>query len=169
MLRRLLLGLFKGSLVGGLLAYALVAGLSVQMLSGGLAYAAVVLVGVVTALVAGRPIWAAEARIEVLLKSIAAALLGSALFFLLTRYLPIQVAWGPIGTGALTQLPYVLLPTVSILLSLFFEVDNDGSREENPRDRESVDTRRLRVDDEAGDDSLVQETAADSPQQAKRR
>jgi hypothetical protein len=69
----------------------------------------------------------------------------------------------------LTQLPYVLLPTVSILLSLFFEVDNDGSREENPRDRESVDTRRLRVDDEAGDDSLVQETAADSPQQAKRR
>jgi len=169
MLRRLLLGLIKGSLVGGLLAYALVAGLSVQVLSGGFAYAAVVLVGVLSALVAGRPIWAAGARIEVLLKSIAAALLGSGLLFLLNRYLSVQVDWGALGSGALAQLPYVLLPTVGVLLSLFFEVDNDASQEEEPGSREGADARRFRVDDEGTDESLLEESAAESMRQAKRR
>ena len=69
MLRRLLVGLILGLIVGGLVAAALVAGLHQNLFAddtGGsaFAYLAAAVTGVLTGLVAGKPIWASGAKIR---------------------------------------------------------------------------------------------------------
>lgn len=169
MLKRLLFGLLKGSLIGGLLAYSLVAGLSVTSLTGAWAYAAVVLAGVATALIAGRPIWAAEARVEVLLKSVAAALLGSGFLFVVNRYFSVRMDLGPLGSGALVQLPYVLLPTVSTLLAVFFEVDNDDSAAQQTGETGGFNNQRVRVEGRDVTDTGDEDEADEPVTRAGRR
>lgn len=169
MLKRLLYGLLKGSLVGGVLAYALVAGLSVTTLTGALAYLAVILAGVATAVVAGRPIWATGARIEVLLKTVAAALLSSGFLFLARRYFPAQMDLGALGSGPLVELPYVLLPTVSTLLAVFFELDNDGPSGDEPTETTQPSDRRLRVKGELDEETFPEEEEDEAVIRAQRR
>src|SRR5271169_3627188 len=91
MLRRLLIGLVLGLVVGGLAAAGLVAGLHMTMFDAGtggivLAYIAAALTGVLTGLVAGKPIWASGAKIEAGLKAFFGALLGAGLMFALRHW-----------------------------------------------------------------------------------
>ena len=65
MLKRLFVGLFLGALVGAILAAVLVQGLGVMTFDGSPlgaagAYLAAALTGVMTGLVAGKPIWSAD-------------------------------------------------------------------------------------------------------------
>src|SRR5271169_810661 len=91
MLRRLLVGLILGLIVGGLVAAGLVAGLHQTLFgadTGGsaFAYLAAAVTGVLTGLVAGKPIWASGAKIEAGLKAFFGALLGAGLMFALRHW-----------------------------------------------------------------------------------
>jgi hypothetical protein len=134
MLRRLLLGLVLGLIVGGLMAAAVVAGLKMPAFAGGIgiaiAYAVSSLTGVLTGLVAGKPIWASGAKIEAGLKAVFGALLGAGLMFALRMW---AASWtidvgllGAAGHGSVGELPAASLPLIAAVLGSFFELDNTG-------------------------------------------
>jgi hypothetical protein len=141
MLRRLLIGLVLGLVVGGLVGAGLVAGLGVLTFAntGGtaLAYLAAAVTGVLTGLIAGKPIWSSGAKVEAGLKAFFGALIAAGVMFALRRWggswvvnLP---AIGANGTTAVGDLPAISLPLLAAVLGAFFELDNTGSREEDDK------------------------------------
>jgi opacity protein-like surface antigen len=144
MLKRLILGLVIGMLVGAAAAAALVSGLHVETFTGDLgpliAYGAAAATGVLTGLVAGKPIWASDARIEAGLKAFFGALLAAGGMFALRQWaqgwsldLSALHAGGPAPVGAL---PAASLPLIGLVLGGFFELDNSGgAAEAGPRKR----------------------------------
>jgi hypothetical protein len=148
MLRRLLVGLVLGAIVGGLLAAGFVAGLKVTSFDAstggaGLAYLAAAVAGVATGLVAGKPIWASGARVEAGLKAFFGALIAAGAIFALRHWgaswtLDLR-AFGGGGPGAPGDLPAVSLPLIGATLGALFELDNtapkDGPAGAQPRKR----------------------------------
>jgi hypothetical protein len=140
MLRRLLLGLILGLIVGGLVAAGLVAGLHIPLFAmdaGGaaLAYVTAAVAGVLTGLVAGKPIWASGAKIEAGLKAFFGALLATGLMFALRQWVHFQPDMSFLAPGApldqvkdaaLGDMPALSLPLVAAVLGGFFELDNTG-------------------------------------------
>ena len=131
-LLRLLLGLLKGLVVGALLGYGLAAaGLLVPPTL--VAYGAAAALGAVVACVAGRPIWAKGARIEVGMKALAGVLIAPALLYVARRWLtfelpldlPAMLGLGsvPASVGMLSLTSYAL---VGAVLAGFFDADNDA-------------------------------------------
>lgn len=136
MLRRLLLGVLKGILIGGLVGSLWVFGLGLPLMTGFLSYLAAIFTGVCAALLAGKPVWARGAWIEVLLKSIAAAVLGFGVLYAVRNWLDTTLSAGPLGQGSFSELPLVMLPFVATVLAVLFEVDNtDEPTTEPPADR----------------------------------
>jgi hypothetical protein len=152
MLRRLLLGLIVGLVVGGGMAAGLVAGLGVPTFAGGggaaLAYLAAALTGVVTGLVAGKPIWSSGAKIEAGLKAFFGGLLGLGVMFALRRWAGSWAvnfpAIGANGLTAIGDLPAVSLPLLAAVLGGLFELDNTDSpaEGENPKKLPSAKARQ---------------------------
>lgn len=138
MLRRLLIGLILGLIVGGLVAAALVAGLHQTLFDVGagdtvFAYVAAAVTGVLTGLVAGKPIWASGAKIEAGLKAFFGALLGAGLMFAVRRWVTFPLDLGFAGLPGAEHaglLPEVSLPLVAAVLGGFFELDNTSSGDE---------------------------------------
>jgi hypothetical protein len=134
MLRRLLVGLVLGSVVGVALAAGLVAWLKIttfQGVGGALeAYAAALVVGVVAGLVAGKPIWASNAKVEAGIKALFGALLAAGGMFALRRWASGWTvdlhALGAGGPAAVGDLPAASLPVIGAALGALFEVDNTG-------------------------------------------
>jgi hypothetical protein len=133
MVRRTVLGLVLGLLVGGLVAAGIVAGLQVLTFSGSggtvLAYAAAALTGVLTGLVAGKPIWSSGAKVEAGLKAIFGALMGAGAMFALRQWagawvVPSFPAIGANGVTPVGELPAVSLPLLAAVLGGFFGADN---------------------------------------------
>jgi hypothetical protein len=184
MLRRLFVGLVIGILVGGAMAAALVSGLKMTTFfgSGGavLGYLSAALTGVVTGLVAGKPIWASGAKIEAGLKAVVGALLAAGAMFALRQWAGgVTVDLNAIGAGGpapLAELPAASLPLIAALLGGFFELDNTGDGEAKQRSdgkdgaRKRVAGPGARVDGDArqrvGMAEDVEETEA-SPKRAK--
>ena len=131
-MRRLVLGLVLGLVAGGLVAAAIVLGLRTTEFAGTggaiLAYAAGALTGVLTGLVAGKPIWAADAKIEAGLKAVFGALLGAGMIFALRQWGgalgELDLRFMGAGKAHVGDLPAVSLPLLAVLLGGFFEVDN---------------------------------------------
>ncbi|MDP9033285.1 MAG: hypothetical protein M3O50_00635 [Myxococcota bacterium] len=155
MLRRLFVGLMLGLAVGGIVAVGMVAGLHATTFVdvGGplLAFAAAALTGVLTGLLAGKPIWASGARIEAGLKAFFGALISVGLMFALRRWaagwvidLSLISAGGPAPPG---ELPAASLPLIAALLGVFFELDDSGAdtRDASDEKRSRRDTLRTRV------------------------
>jgi len=121
-----------------------VAGLHMALFPAGaggaaLAYLTAAGTGVLTGLVAGKPIWAANAKIEAGLKAFFGALLGAGLMFVLRQWvhfapdLPMLVpgeAADLVKVAEVGSLPAVALPLVAALLGGFFELDNTGAKDE---------------------------------------
>jgi hypothetical protein len=138
MVRRLLIGLVLGLIVGGLAAAALVAGLHMTVFDPGaggaaLAYLAAALTGVLTGLVAGKPIWASGAKIEAGLKAFFGALVAAGLMFVARRWITPSVDLDFLGAGAgpIGDLPAASLPLVGAVLGGFFELDNTGGPDQD--------------------------------------
>src|SRR5258708_91842 len=121
MLKRLLLGFFIGAVVGIAAATALASGLSMSSFDGSLgalwAYGAAAATGALTGLVAGKPIWAAEAKVEAGLKAFFGALLAAGAMFALrgwgggrTRDLTAPHGVGPRPVGELLCGGVLVLP-----------------------------------------------------------
>jgi hypothetical protein len=175
MLRRLFIGLALGLAVGGLLAVGLIAGLKVAAFDGAggvaLAYAAAAVAGVLTGLVAGKPIWAPSAKVEAGLKAFFGALLGAGAMFALRQWAsPLTADLSALGAGrgAVGALPATSLPLIAAVLGALFELDNTGdatSKEPKPQ-RKRVEPQganganrraKARVEDDAGEASATQE------------
>jgi hypothetical protein len=143
MFRRLLLGLVLGLVVGGLVAFGLVGGLHTVLFAEGaagaaFAYVAAALTGVLTGLVAGKPIWATGAKIEAGLKAFFGALLGAGLMFALRQWVHVTPDIAALAPGAnpadlqqaaLAAYPALSLPLLAAVLGGFFELDNTGGAE----------------------------------------
>jgi hypothetical protein len=137
MFKRLFVGLFVGLLIGGLAAAALIKGLGVLTFatSGvgvGLAYVAALATGACVALVAGKPVWAKGAWIEVGLKAFFGSLLAAGGMFALRRWVgtPVDFSHFGVGAGTLASLPVTSLPIIATVLSVLFELDNTDPPEE---------------------------------------
>src|SRR5579884_1350474 len=109
MLRRLVVGLILGLIVGGLAAAALVGGLHWTFFAPDtsgtvMAYLAATVTGVLTGLVAGKPIWASNAKIEAGLKAFFGALLGAGLMFVLQRWVTVQPDMALVAPGAPSEM-----------------------------------------------------------------
>jgi hypothetical protein len=134
MIKRLVLGLVVGAIVGVAVAAVLVSSLQIVAFTGDfgalLAYAAAAVTGALTGLVAGKPIWASDAKVEAGLKAFFGALLAAGAMFALRQWaqgwtldLTVLHGGGPAPVGAL---PAASLPLIATVLGVFFELDNSG-------------------------------------------
>ncbi len=137
MLKRLLVGMVIGLIVGIGAAAAVIKGLGVGIFAatslGTLtAYVAALATGAFVALVAGKPVWAKGAWIEVGLKAFFGSLLAAGGMFALRRWGVTGVNLASFGGGAgpIGFLPGASLPIIATLLSMFFEIDNTDAKEE---------------------------------------
>jgi len=136
MIGRLLVGLVKGLIVGGLLGFA-VAKLGFVAPGAVIAYLAAAAAGALVGLVAGRPIWAKDAKIEAGMKAVVGALLGAGLMFAIRKWLgiPLPMSLGALSAenvsllqsganGTIGGLAVTSLAVVAAVLGGFYEVDN---------------------------------------------
>jgi hypothetical protein len=138
MLGRLLLGIVKGLIVGALLGFGL-AKLGLAAPGAVVAYLAAALVGVLIGLVAGKPIWAKDAKIEAGMKAFVGALLGAGLMYAARRWLtmPLPISLGELAgpnaslneaassVGTIGGTAMTSLAAIAALLGGFYEADND--------------------------------------------
>jgi hypothetical protein len=167
MLKRASLGLAKGAVVGGLLGLACVYGLGMPVFAAWLAYLAAVLTGALTGLVAGRPIWIREARIEAGLKAAAGAILAAGAMFAVRRWLALSLDLGALGKGAVGDLPLASLPLIAAGLAFFFEIDNTGEPEPAVKKKTRVAGDGAAASDLADEES--EESALDEDAEASRK
>lgn len=142
MLRRLIVGLLIGLIVGGILAVGVIKGLGTVAFTGGggavLAYVAAALTGVLTGLVAGKPIWSSGAQIEAGLKAIFGALLAAGGMFAIRQWVHLEVPelnLPVVGAmhGEIGQLPLIALPLLGAILGGFYEADNTPEDQEKDK------------------------------------
>lgn len=133
MFARLIIGILKGLVVGGLMGLGLVK-LGLGLFVGGwafVAYIAAALSGVVVGLIAGKPIWAKDAKIEAGMKAFVGALLGAGLMFGLKKLQLPLADTVPAAFGIMTKDPQTLatfpvtaLALIASVLGGFYEADN---------------------------------------------
>ncbi len=184
MLGRLLIGIVKGLLVGGLIGFGLAKlGLAAPMAI--VAYLAAAVTGVLIGLVAGKPIWAKDAKIEAGMKAFVGALLGAGLMYAARRWLtmPLPIALGPLSaantslgeaatsTGTVGGMAITSLAAIAALLGGFYEVDNDpsegGSATESGGKRAPASNKRIAADD-ASDEADEELDAEADPKRSKK-
>ncbi len=169
-LKRLIVGLIIGGIVGAIVAAILVQGLGMAVTTGAgafVAYLAAAGTGVLTGLVAGKPIWAAEGRIEAGLKAFFGMLLALGMMFVLRTWVHVGLDLTSLraGSGSLGDLPAAYLPLIAGLLGGFFELDNSG---DEAKEGEAKDGAKVRVA-ASSDDVDAEEEVEDEPAQAKKR
>jgi len=167
MVRRFLLGLVEGLVVGIGLAFCAVRGLGLgapnTLISALLAGAAGLLVG----LIAGRPVWAHGAKTEAALKAFAGSLVGVGLSFALGRFLTAPVDLSPLslGAGPAGKLLALNLPAIACALALFFELDDTGPSATKTRLPAPTHKQRLTSSDDVSSDRAE----FDAPREARVR
>jgi hypothetical protein len=129
MIKRIAFGLLLGSVVGSIVAALVTQGLHFTFVGGAgafFAYAFAALVGVLTGLVAGKPIWSQTGKIEAGLKAFFGALLAAGMMFALRKWIPLSLDLTSLNSGAgpVGDLPLVALPAIAGVLGAFFEADN---------------------------------------------
>lgn len=175
MIGRLFLGIFKGLLIGGLIGFG-IAKLGFVAPGAFVAYLAAAVTGVMVGLIAGKPIWAKDAKIEAGMKAFFGALVAAGLMYVVRRWVTMPV---PIPLGDLAQpneylsqdaatlggLAITSLPMIAVVLGAFYDVDNtdDGaSAEAKPKVRIAADATKQAADE---DDEAA---AEEEPRRAKK-
>ncbi len=133
MLKRLIVGLILGTVIGAVVAAVLVQGLGMALFSNAVfAYLAAAATGVITGLVAGKPIWSADGKIEAGLKAFFGILLGLGGMFVLRTWVnfDLDLSMLKAGEGPLGALPAASLPIIAAVLAGFYEIDNSPSSDE---------------------------------------
>jgi hypothetical protein len=163
---RLLFGLIKGLMVGGVLGALLVFGLGMPTMAAGLAYVAALVAGALTGLVAGKPIWVKDARIEAGLKAAAGAVMATAAMFAIRRWLDVALDLGALGKGLIGNLPIASLPMIATALALFFEIDNTGDDGAKPGDKRATPFDKRRIEALDGDSARSHDLTFDEQEPA---
>jgi hypothetical protein len=177
MVKRLVVGLLLGAVLGAIAAAVLVQGLGVASFEGKavIAYLAAAVLGLVTGLVAGKPIWSADGKIEAGIKAFFGMVLALGGMFVLQRWVhvPVDLTALKAGKGALGLLPAASLPIIAALLAGFFELDNTGGGESKEKDDAKgapASAKKVRVEakaEEAAADDAEEE--AEPPAEKKKR
>ena len=132
MLGRLIIGIIKGLVVGGLIGFGLLQ-LGFAVLPAWLAYIAAAITGILIGLIAGKPIWAKDAKIEAGMKAVVGALLGAGLMFAARRWLTMSLPTELLSRiGVMTKsetmrlgtFPITALATIAAVLGGFYDADN---------------------------------------------
>jgi hypothetical protein len=181
MVLRLLIGLLKGIVIGGLVGFGL-AKLGFAAPGAIIAYLAAAVSGSLVGLVAGKPIWAKEAKIEAGMKAVVGALLGAGLMWLARSFLkvPIPLELGDLAAandslqetarnGTLGGLAITSLALVTGVLGAFYDADNTPSDENEGKKDETADAgekAKTRIASSSTDEDLEDE--ADAPPADKR-
>ncbi len=157
MLKRLVFGLILGAAIGAALAALWVRGLGMPLFeSAPFAYLAAAVMGIFTGLVAGKPIWAADGKIEAGLKALFGVVLGVGGMFVLRKWgnAEIDLSMLHAGAGTLGHLPAASLPILGSVLAAFYEIDNSPTAEDTSKGNagRKNGTSRVRVAHEAGDE-----------------
>ena len=168
MLKRLLFGVVKGILVGGILGLLFVKALGLTAFGAVLAYLAAVVTGVLTGLVAGKPIWAEGARIEAGLKAFVGALVGAGAMFVLRKWAPVHLDLGAFGNGVLGELPIAGLPVIATGLAMLYEIDNTGEEPKSGDADKAQGKKRVEELSEGGLEEVLEEPAAEERRSARR-
>jgi hypothetical protein len=175
MLKRLIVGLILGTVIGAVVAAVLVQGLGMALFSNAVfAYLAAAATGVITGLVAGKPIWAADGKIEAGLKAFFGILLGLGAMFVLRTWANVHLDLSMLkaGEGALGDLPAASLPLMAAVLAGFYEIDNSPSTDKKDDDAAAGGSskkgagKKVRVADE---DESVEDEEAEEPAAAKKK
>lgn len=175
MLKRLIVGLILGTVIGAVVAAVLVQGLGMALFSNAVfAYLAAAATGVITGLVAGKPIWAADGKIEAGLKAFFGILLGLGAMFVLRTWANVHLDLSMLkaGEGALGDLPAASLPLIAAVLAGFYEIDNSPSADKKDDDAAAGGSakkaagKKVRVADE---DESVEDDEAEEPAAAKKK
>jgi hypothetical protein len=172
MLKRLIVGLVLGTVIGGVVAAVLVQGLGMAVFSNSVfAYLAAAATGVITGLVAGKPIWSADGKIEAGLKAFFGVLLALGGMFALRTWANFQLDLSMLkaGSDTLGQLPAASLPIIAAVLAGFYEIDNSPSEGGDKKDEEASASsaskkssgKKVRVADE--DEEAVDEDVEEQP------
>jgi hypothetical protein len=139
MLKRLVAALLEGVIPGAAVAY----GFSTLGLEGAVPmYASVAVVGAVTGLVAGRPIWAKAAKTEAAIKAAAGTFISVVVLYALRKWLPaVRVDLTALGgaAGAIGSVPSAFLPATGVALALVFEIDDAFGKKPAPPHRVRAD------------------------------
>ena len=175
MLKRLIVGLILGTVIGAVMAAVLVQGLGMALFSNAVfAYLAAAATGVITGLVAGKPIWSADGKIEAGLKAFFGVLLALGGMFALRTWANIHLDLSMLkaGEGALGSLPAASLPILAAVLAGFYEIDNSPSDDGEKKDGSAGagaskgGGKKVRV---AADDEVAEDEEADEPVAAKKK
>jgi hypothetical protein len=167
MLKRLLLGLVLGLVVGALVAAGVVAGAGWLVFPAAVvAYGLAAATGVLTGLVAGKPIWAKGGQIEAGLKAFFGALLAAGGMFALRTWANFDVDLSILhgGHGDLGELPAASLPIIAAVLAGFYELDNTPE----PDDKKAGGGARVATKARVAEDAEADEEAS-PPAGAKKR
>jgi hypothetical protein len=179
MIKRLVVGLLLGAVLGGIAAAVLVQGLGVASFEGrgATAYIAAAILGLVTGLVAGKPIWSADGKIEAGLKAFFGMVLALGGMYVLQRWVRVPVDRTALkaGRGALGLLPAASLPILAGILAGFFELDNTSDKEKKDEKDEAkgapASAKKVRVqpkeEEVAAEEAEAEE--AESPPLKKKR
>ncbi|MBX3190850.1 MAG: hypothetical protein KF819_27885 [Labilithrix sp.] len=173
MLKRLIVGLVLGCVIGAVVAAVFVQGLGMAVFSSSVvAYLAAAATGVITGLVAGKPIWAADGKIEAGLKAFAGILLGLGAMLVLRWWVKVDVDLTSLkaGQGSVGDLPAVSLPAIAALLAGFYELDNSPSpekKEEAKAGAKSGAGKKVRV--ETDDDEGAEDEEEEQPASVKKK
>jgi hypothetical protein len=171
MMKRLGVGLIEGLIVGGLVAALVIKGLGIANFAGFFAYLLAAATGFVTGLVAGKPIWGRDAKVEATLKAVVGAALAAVLLWLIRRFAHIEldlIAFGA-GRGAVGELPAISLPLIASALALLFEIDNTGAPPAERRLGEPQASERKRVIADAELDVLDEPADSARTREARRK
>ncbi len=172
MLKRLIVGLFLGAVIGAIVAAVLVQGLGVMSfadwsLGAAGAYLSAALTGVLTGLVAGKPIWSQDGKIEAGLKAFFGALLALGGMFVLRQWVHVNVDLSSLkassGPAEIGQLPAVSLPLIAAVLAGFFELDNSADAAKDAKTEasatKSADKKVRVVDEDVAQDEELEDAA----------
>lgn len=173
-----MMGLVKGLVLGALVGYGLAAA-GMGAPGALIAYPVAVVVGVLTALVAGKPIWAKDARIEVGTKAVAAAIFAPGLMWLARSFATIPI---PFDLGVLPGLESLAgqsltlgafavtsVAMVAAVLAGFFDADNSPNDSAEGEGRaKGASKQRIAVDEGADAAELLAELEAEEAEAPKR-
>jgi len=164
MLKRLTIGLVEGLVLGAVMALVTIKVLGLMSFAGVISYLVAVVTGGLTGLVAGKPIWAREAKIEAGLKAVVGALLAAGLLWMLRRFANVEIDLNAVGAGAgkLSELPAVSLPLIATVLSLMFELDNTGDAKGHAEGKTLAKARIEKVEMRESLDAFDDEADADT-------
>lgn len=179
MLGRLIVGILKGLVVGSLIGFGLLK-LGMAFPGAVVAYLAAALTGVLVGLVAGKPIWAKDARIEAGMKAGVGALLGLGLMFAARKWLTMPVPAGLLsvtgasaqaeaGTATLGAFAMTSLAAIAAVLGGFYDADNTPEPEKAAGKDEKTPAAKARIAQPPADEDLEDELADEAEKKKEKK